>query len=59
MAVNGYITVALLALLNILINSLALGWSIDLVWEHQTWRRILYPTCVHRVITVLLLSHGL
>lgn len=59
MAVNGYITVTLWVLLNILIISLALVWSIALMWEYQTWRRMSYPTCVHKVITVLLLRHGL
>lgn len=55
---NGYAKVALWALLNILISSLALGWSITLTWEHQTWRSISYPACVHKVKTVLLLNHG-
>lgn len=59
MTVKGYITVALWALLNILINSPALGWNIALMWEYQTWRRISYPACTHKVIPVLLLSHGL
>lgn len=59
MTVNGYTTVALWAALHILIIPLALGWNIALLWEYQTWGRISCPACVHKVITVLLLSHGL
>lgn len=59
MTVNGYIAVTLWALLNILIISLALGWSIALMWEHQTWGKMSHPACVHKITTVLLLSHGL
>lgn len=58
MTVNGYITVTLWVLLNISIISLALGWSIALMWEYQTWRRMSYPACVHKIIKVLLLPHG-
>lgn len=55
---NRYMKVTLWILLNMLINSPAVVWSITLTWEHQTWRRISYPACIHWGMTVLLLSHG-
>lgn len=56
---NGYIKVTLWVLMNMLITSLALGWSIALAWEYQTRRRNSYPAWAPKVMTVLPLFPGL